>query len=183
MVRYCTNNQWPFYNFTCNKRMEDLAVFEDVLWVLKTYSEIWKELSLINDRSTQRRKDLPLIMAHCFNVEDGYHQICDESDCGESPSKYASLGRHRKPWQWAWRWVSAQKNSLCRALAIDNEDGLMLRCCRRLSWKNVCWKMRTELSRMIKPKPASHMTFRYDALSYALNFDDGGNYQAGPDNA
>lgn len=121
-------------------------------------------------------------MAYCFNPEDGYHQICDESDCGESPSDSTSLGRHRKPWQWVWRWVSVKKTCLCKAFAINNGDGSMWGCCRRISWRNVCWKIRADLTRMIKPRPASHMTFRYDALSYALNFDDGGYYQHGPDN-
>lgn len=56
MVRYCKNNQWPFCNFTYNKRMDDIAVFEGVLWVLKSYSEIWKELPLLTiDRSKERK--------------------------------------------------------------------------------------------------------------------------------
>ncbi len=56
-----------------------------------------------------------------------------------------------------------------------DDDGLMMGCCRRISRRHqVFCKLKSELiRRVIKPRPSSNLLFKYDALSYALNFDDG----------
>lgn len=119
-------------------------------------------------------------MAYCFNAANGYNEICDEFDNG---SVRTSLGRHRMHCQWVWKWGSARKAHLCRASGMDDVDGLLLGCCRRISWRHLFWKIKADWRNMIKPRSASHMRFKYDSLSYALNFDNGRNYQDDPDYA
>eukprot|EP01018_Ginkgo_biloba_P022308 Gb_32476 [translate_table: standard] len=101
---------------------------------------------------------------YCFNA-DGYSHIADEYDSGESPS----MEKKSRFWQWGWGWISAKKACFCRDLAMG-EDEMMLGC-GRVSWRHLFWKLRAEFRKMIKSRP-SHR-FKYDALSYAQNFDDG----------
>ncbi|GLJ35360.1 hypothetical protein SUGI_0711230 [Cryptomeria japonica] len=106
---------------------------------------------------------------YCFNVGQSlsYSPICEDGRC---PSlKKGGLDHQRKFLQWGWFLIDAKKSFLNRNVDVGKQD-LVMGCCK-IGWRQLFWKLRAELKKMIASRPTQG--FKYDALSYALNFDDG----------
>lgn len=115
-----------------------------------------------------------IIMGH--GIIENYHQIYDDFvETAPLKKTTATLVRHGRLPQWRWSCFNAKKVRACQGFVMENQDGFLLGYCRRSSRRHQLFcKLKSELSRMMtKPKSSSTVIFKYDAVSYALNFDDG----------
>jgi len=112
-----------------------------------------------------------------YGINDSYRQIYDDFDPEISPLKKttATLVKHGRFPQWRWSCFNAKKFRVCQGFVMDDQDGFLLGYCRRTSRRHQLFcRLKNELNRMmIKPKSSSTVIFKYDAVSYSLNFDDG----------
>ncbi|ERN11565.1 hypothetical protein AMTR_s00022p00161350 [Amborella trichopoda] len=78
----------------------------------------------------------------------------------------------KKWWNWGWGWILSKKAEFAKDLEM-NEGETMLGCGSKGRLSHVFSKVRSEIRRIISPRPANKK-FNYDSYSYAQNFDNGG---------
>eukprot|EP01018_Ginkgo_biloba_P033979 Gb_41760 [translate_table: standard] len=110
-----------------------------------------------HDQLGKRKRLDSLDVGCCFHSAD---------DIDSSSNSREALGRLDRMWQCLWGWISVKKKGLC----FCTKGKLMLRYARS-AWRHLFWKLRAEFRKMMNPRPIQR--FKYDALSYAQNFDDG----------
>lgn len=116
-----------------------------------------------------RQRELRSVMNYyCFSMDSSYSPIDEERRCPSLEKE--KLDNRNKIWLLGWCWISAKKRAcLGRDSNLDKQDLGMN--CGKICWRQLFWKARSELRKMIASRPSQG--FKYDALSYALNFDDG----------
>ncbi|KAL6858994.1 hypothetical protein ACP4OV_017996 [Aristida adscensionis] len=93
----------------------------------------------------------------------------------------AAAGALRRWWEWGLRWVMARRAPFGRGLELSDDEAAALGGCHchcRGTWRHVLHKLRARVRRALgrdgRPLAAAPQGFRYDSVSYAQNFDDGG---------
>ncbi|XP_062191060.1 uncharacterized protein LOC133894892 [Phragmites australis] len=89
----------------------------------------------------------------------------------------AAASALRRWWEWGLGWVMARRPPFARGLEMTDDEVAALGGCHcRGTWRHVFYKVRAGARRLLgrdgRPLPAQD--FRYDSVSYAQNFDDGG---------
>lgn len=106
-------------------------------------------------------------MGYCLNV-GGYSPQCEELPSSDRDPASMNTHGNKELWQWWWCWIRAKKG--CLWVDMGKEELGM--GCGKISWRHLFWKLRAKLrNRIATTRPSQG--FKYDAGSYALNFDDG----------
>eukprot|EP01018_Ginkgo_biloba_P030587 Gb_14899 [translate_table: standard] len=131
-----------------------------------------REQNACNDDEAKQRKKYGFVMgrgcgSHVYHDENSAHA---HSSGGGHGFKSHSFALHRmsgegsnqnRLWQWRWRWRKSADG-----------QGLIAGSCG--GWMNIlCKTKKMVMTSSTSRQPATASKFKYDALSYAQNFDDG----------